>query len=133
MDLIHTREQADNGYKKYLKSRPVVRCENGMSSDNIQKQFPWLQEVWRWFTEKSVEVDSTVFKLGSRASGLIIMLGLMMVTRDNYFSTDQIKCQDQLGDYGRLFCWTHGYSYIDQSISRKSLNIKRDFGFFGFL
>ena len=28
MDLIHTREQADNGYKKYLKSRPGASKES---------------------------------------------------------------------------------------------------------
>ena len=78
MDLIHTREQADNGYKKYLKSRPGASKESVKRARDYKDMkigcHPALKTEAIDFEEeksdildqlKSFKPKSTIFEIGN--------------------------------------------------------------------
>ena len=78
MDLIHTKEQADNGYKKYLKSRPGASKESVKRARDYKDMkigcHPVLKTAAIDFEEeksdildqlKSFKPKSTIFEIGN--------------------------------------------------------------------
>ena len=90
-----------------------------MAPLGIRDRLPLLGQLVKWFMEQGIEVDSPLFKLHHKASSVLIMLGFLFVAVENYLDTKAIVCHNEMKPYPKLYCWIHGYSYIEQNFRRK--------------
>ena len=65
------------------------------------------------------EVDSPVFKLHHQATSFVIVLGFMVIVMENYLDTKAIICFNDSKPYSKLYCWMHGYAYINPDLRGK--------------
>jgi len=91
-----------------------------MAPPKITEQLPLLTKLVRWVQNPGIVIDGPLFRLHHQASSLIIMLGFVFISMENYLDTKAIVCHNSASAYAKQYCWLHGYSYIHPSIQDKA-------------
>jgi len=91
-----------------------------MAPPKISENLPMLTKLVRWVQNPGIVIDGPVFRLHHQASSLIIMLGFVFISMENYLDTKAIVCHNAATAYAKQYCWIHGYSYIHPNIQDKA-------------
>jgi len=81
---------------------------------NIKDQLPILNKILQFFKRDGLMIDSPLFRLHHQMSTVIIMLGFIFISVENYLDTKAILCHTgaQFSAYAKSYCWIHGTAYV---------------------
>ena len=83
---------------------------------NIKDQLPILKQIIQYFKKDGILLDSPLFRLHNQMSCMVIGIGFIFISVENYLDTKAIVCHNDSKPYPKLYCWMHGYAYISPDL-----------------
>lgn len=85
---------------------------------NIKDQLPILNRILQFFKREGLVIDSPLFRLHHQMSTVILMIGFIFISVENYLDTKAILCHTgaQFSAYAKSYCWIHGTAYVRSSL-----------------
>jgi len=89
---------------------------------SFKDSLPILKQVSTYFRRDGLVIDSPLFRLHHQMSALIIGIGFIFISVENYLDTKAILCHSQpsLTAYAKSYCWIHGTAYVRSSLQGKA-------------
>jgi len=89
---------------------------------NFRDQLPVLKQIWAYFKKDGLIIDSTLFRLHHQMSCLVIGVGFIFISVENYLDTKAILCHSSpsLTAYAKSYCWIHGTAYVRSTLQGKA-------------
>jgi hypothetical protein len=81
---------------------------------NIKDQLPILKQIIQYFKKDGILLDSPLFRLHNQMSCMVIGIGFIFISVENYLDTKAILCHSgqQFHAYAKSYCWIHGTAYV---------------------
>jgi len=89
---------------------------------NIKDQLPILKQIIQYFKKDGLQVDSPLMKVHNQMSCMVIGIGFIFISVENYLDTKAILCHSgqQFHAYAKSYCWIHGTSYVKPQLQGKA-------------
>ena len=90
----------------------LISCLVMAPYGGLANSLPVLNKLFQWFMTDHLKIEGGLFRLHHKATSLLILIGFIFISIENYLDTKSIVCFNNNNPYAKQFCWMHGYNYL---------------------